>query len=70
MYLLFINASYSNRKFCTMYRLWYMSSHTSSVFMLCLMAIGDVVSKVWSFPLWRWTTLLMRVKVSSMYVWS
>jgi len=47
-----------------------MSSHTSSVFMLCLMAIGDVVSKVWSFPLWRWTTLLMRVKVSSMYVWS
>ena len=28
-----------------MYRLWCMSSHTSSVFMLCLMGIVDVVLK-------------------------
>jgi len=39
MFLLFINVSHSNRKICTM------CSHTSFVFMLCLMNIGDVVSK-------------------------
>ena len=45
MFLLFINFSHCHRNFCTMCWLLYMSSHTSSVFTLCLMGIGDVVSK-------------------------
>jgi len=45
MFLLFINFSHCHRNFCTMCRLLYMSSHTSSLYMLCLMGIGDVVSK-------------------------
>ena len=45
MFLLFINVPHCHRMFCTMYRLWCMSSHTSSVFMLCLMGIVDVVLK-------------------------